>query len=54
MVKFTTEEASFEELEKMVLDAENILQLLEIPYRVILLCSGDMGFSSTKTYDVEV
>ncbi|WP_342256132.1 serine--tRNA ligase [Spiroplasma endosymbiont of Poecilobothrus nobilitatus] len=54
MVKFTTEETSFEELEKMVLDAENILQLLEIPYRVILLCSGDMGFSSKKTYDVEV
>ncbi len=54
MVKFTTEEASFEELEKMVLDAENILQLLEIPCRVILLCSGDMGFSSTKTYDVEI
>ncbi|WP_425378304.1 serine--tRNA ligase [Spiroplasma endosymbiont of Polydrusus pterygomalis] len=54
MVKFTREEDSFDELEKMVVDAENILQLLEIPYRVILLSSGDMGFSSTKTYDLEV
>ncbi len=54
MVKFTKPESSFDELEKMVLDAENILQLLEIPYRVILLCSADMGFSSAKTYDIEV
>ncbi|WP_338955406.1 serine--tRNA ligase [Spiroplasma endosymbiont of Polydrusus cervinus] len=54
MVKFTRAEDSFDELEKMVVDAENILQLLEIPYQVILLCSGDMGFSSTKTYDLEV
>ncbi|MBW3058012.1 serine--tRNA ligase [Spiroplasma poulsonii] len=54
MIKFTKAENSFDELEKMVLDAEKILQLLEIPYRVILLCSGDMGFSSAKTYDIEV
>ncbi|WP_374696716.1 serine--tRNA ligase [Spiroplasma endosymbiont of Polydrusus formosus] len=53
MVKFTRAEDSFDELEKMVVDAENILQLLEIPYQVTLLCSGDMGFSSTKTYDLE-
>ncbi|MDR2492027.1 MAG: serine--tRNA ligase [Coriobacteriales bacterium] len=54
MVKFATPETSFDELEGMVADAENILQLLELPYRVITLCTGDMGFSATKTYDLEV
>lgn len=54
MVKFTKEEDSQEELELMVQDAENILQLLKLPYRVISLCTGDIGFSSCKTYDLEV
>ena len=54
MVKITDAETSFDELEKMVTNAERVLQLLELPYRVLLLCSGDMGFSSTKTYDLEV
>ena len=42
------------ELESMLESAEKILQLLKLPYRVILLCGGDMGFSATKTYDIEV
>lgn len=54
MVKYSRPENSFDELESMVEDAENILQLLELPYRVISLCTGDIGFSSAKTYDVEV
>ncbi|AGM25601.1 seryl-tRNA synthetase [Spiroplasma syrphidicola EA-1] len=54
LVKFVKQEESFNELEKMVLDVENILQLLKIPYRVIVLCTGDMGFSSAKTYDIEL
>lgn len=54
MVKVTTPETGFEELEKMTDSAENILKLLNLPYRVITLCTGDMGFSSAKTYDVEV
>ncbi len=54
MVKFATPETSFNELEMMVADAENILQLLGLPYRVIVLCTGDMGFSAAKTYDLEV
>ena len=54
MVKFATPETSFDELESMVVDAENILQLLGLPYRVIALCSGDLGFASAKTYDLEV
>ena len=54
MVKFAKEEESQEELELMVKDAENILQLLELPYRVIALCTGDIGFGSCKTYDLEV
>ncbi|HVJ66026.1 MAG TPA: serine--tRNA ligase [Bdellovibrionota bacterium] len=54
LVKFSAPETSFDELEAMVGDAENILQKLEIPYRTMLLCSGDMGFSSRKTYDIEV
>ena len=54
MVKFATPETSFAELEGMVADAENLLQLLGLPYRVIDLCTGDLGFAATKTYDLEV
>lgn len=54
MVKFTKPENSYDELEKMVTNAENILQKLKLPYRVIMLCTGDMGFSAAKTYDLEV
>lgn len=54
MVKFTDKESSFEELEKMTHDAEEVLQLLGLPYRTIVLSTGDMGFSATKTYDIEV
>ncbi len=54
MVKFATPETSFDELEGMVADAENILQLLGLPYRIITLCTGDMGFGAAKTYDLEV
>ena len=54
MVKLCEPEKSFDELEAMTADAENILQLLGLPYRVICLCTGDLGFSATKTYDLEV
>ncbi len=54
MVKVCEPQNSFDELEAMVADAENILQLLGLPYRVISLCTGDLGFSATKTYDLEV
>jgi len=54
MVKITTPETSFDELEKLVKDAEEILQLLELPYRTVVLSTGDMGFSAAKTYDIEV
>ncbi|MEM3373363.1 MAG: serine--tRNA ligase [Candidatus Anstonellales archaeon] len=54
LVKITTPEQSFNELEKLVKDAEYILKKLELPYRTILLCTGDMGFASAKTYDIEV
>lgn len=54
MVKLATPETSYDELEKMVVNAEAILQKLGLPYRVIQLCSGDMGFGSAKTYDLEV
>lgn len=54
MVKITDNKSSYDELEKMVVNAENILQKLELPYRVIQLCSGDIGFSAAKTYDLEV
>ena len=54
MVKYAKPEESFDDLEAMVEDAENILQLLGLPYRVISLCTGDIGFSSAKTYDLEV
>jgi seryl-tRNA synthetase len=54
MVKFATPETSFDELEGMVADAEHILQQLGLPYRVIELCTGDLGFSAARTYDLEV
>jgi seryl-tRNA synthetase len=54
LVKFTTPETSYDELESLTANAERVLQLLEIPYRTVLLCTGDMGFSAAKTYDIEV
>ena len=54
LVKFTRPEYSYKEHEKLTADAEDILQKLGLPYRVITLCTGDMGFSSAKTYDIEV
>lgn len=54
LVKFTTPETSYEELEKLTNDAEEVLQLLGLPYRVVKLCTGDLGFSSAMTYDLEV
>ncbi|MGI8503035.1 MAG: serine--tRNA ligase [Hassallia sp.] len=54
LVKFVEPSTSFEELEKLVGNAEAILQALQLPYRVIELCTGDLGFSSCKTYDLEV
>ncbi|NUM53553.1 MAG: serine--tRNA ligase [Candidatus Hydrogenedentes bacterium] len=54
LVKFTTPETSFDELESLTANAERMLQLLELPYRVVTLCTGDMGFSAAKTYDIEV
>jgi seryl-tRNA synthetase len=54
LVKFTTPETSGRELESLLADAEEVLRLLELPYRVVTLCTGDLGFSATKTYDIEV
>lgn len=54
LVKLTTPETSFEELASLLSNAEKILQLLELPYHVVTLCTGDLGFSATKTYDIEV
>ncbi len=54
LIKFTKPEESWNELESMVAAAEDVLKILEIPYRVILLCTGDMSFTSAKTYDIEV
>lgn len=54
MVKFVKPEDSYEELEKLTSHAEEVLQKLKLPYRVIILCTGDIGFSSAKTYDIEV
>ncbi|HUK82301.1 MAG TPA: serine--tRNA ligase [Verrucomicrobiae bacterium] len=54
MIKFVKPEASYDELEKMVANAEHVLQLLGLHYRSVLLCTGDTGFASAKTYDVEV
>ncbi|HCY85474.1 MAG TPA: serine--tRNA ligase [Desulfobacteraceae bacterium] len=54
MVKVTSPDTSFDELESLLANAETILQRLELPYRVVTLCTGDLGFSATKTYDIEV
>ncbi|MEM4633819.1 MAG: serine--tRNA ligase [Candidatus Anstonellaceae archaeon] len=54
LVKFSKPEDSFKELESLTLDAELVLKKLELPYRVVELCTGDMGFASAKTYDIEV
>jgi len=54
LVKFTTPESSYDELEKLLSNAEEVLKRLKLPYRVVNLCSGDLGFSAAKTYDIEV
>jgi len=54
LVKFVKPESSYQELELLLEDAEDILKKLELPYRVVVLCAGDIGFSSAKTYDIEV
>ena len=54
LIKFVKPEDSWDELEKMVEDAQDVLKVLELPHRVITLCTGDMGFTSAKTYDIEV
>jgi seryl-tRNA synthetase len=54
LIKIVKPENGYDELEKMVANAEMVLQLLELHYRVINLCTGDMGFASAKTYDIEV
>ncbi|MCX5720279.1 MAG: serine--tRNA ligase [Nitrospirae bacterium] len=54
LVKFVRPEDSYNELESLTRDAEDILQKLELPYRVIALCTGDLGFAASKTYDLEV
>jgi seryl-tRNA synthetase len=54
LVKLVKPEESYEELESLTRDAERVLQLLGLPYRVLVLCTGDLGFSSAKTYDLEV
>jgi seryl-tRNA synthetase len=53
-VKFTTAEQSYDELESLTRNAETVLEKLGLPYRRVLLCTGDMGFASAKTYDIEV
>ncbi|WP_059106179.1 serine--tRNA ligase [Shouchella shacheensis] len=54
MVRFSKPEDSFEQLEQMTSHAENVLKRLELPYRVVTLCTADLGFTATKTYDLEV
>ncbi|MFC1816218.1 aminoacyl--tRNA ligase-related protein, partial [Thermodesulfobacteriota bacterium] len=54
LVKFTKPETSYDELEKLLKDAEKILARLELPYQVVCLCTGDLGFSAAKTYDIEI
>jgi seryl-tRNA synthetase len=54
LVKFTTPDQSFDELESLTANAEEVLKRLDLPYRTMLLCTGDMGFASAKTYDIEV
>jgi len=54
LVKFTTPDTSYDELDALTANAERVLQLLQLPYRTMALCTGDMGFSASKTYDIEV
>ena len=54
LYKFVEPETSFDELEKMVANAEGVCQKLGLPYRVLQLCTGDLGFNATKSYDIEV
>lgn len=54
LIKFSKPESSYEELEQMLLNSEEVLKRLKLPYRVVSLCSGDMGFGMAKTYDIEV
>ena len=54
LVKLSKPENSYDELEGLTTDAAKILELLELPYRIVVLCTGDLGFSSAKTYDIEV
>ena len=54
LVKFTKPENSYDELEKLLSDAEEVLKRLKLPYQVVNLCTGDLGFSASKTYDIEV
>ena len=54
LVKFANPDTSYDELESLTLDAEKVIQALGIPYRVVRLCTGDLGFSSAMTYDIEV
>lgn len=54
LVKFVRPEDSYDELEKLTADAEDLLRRLDLPYRVVALCTGDIGFSASKTYDLEV
>jgi seryl-tRNA synthetase len=54
LMKFTTPEQSYDELEKLTAHAEEVLKRLELPYRTMLLCTGDLGFASARTYDIEV
>ena len=53
-MKFCRPEDSYDELEKLTKNAEEVLKRLRLPYRVVILCTGDIGFSSAKTYDIEV
>jgi seryl-tRNA synthetase len=54
LIKFTKPEESYQELDQMLLNSEEVLKRLEIPYRVVTLCTGDLGFGMAKTYDIEV
>jgi seryl-tRNA synthetase len=54
LIKLVKPETSYDELEKMTANAERVLQLLGLHYRVVMLCTGDIGFASAKTYDLEV
>jgi seryl-tRNA synthetase len=54
LVKLTTPDRSYDELESLTLNAEEVLKRLDVPFRTVLLCTGDMGFSAAKTYDIEV